>query len=74
MIRPAEVKHFFHHLPLLIHLDGIHAAVIAFVVMLGDSALEGLVHFAQAMLENIGKANQDGEPDAAQLELFHQLA
>ena len=74
MIRPAELEDLFHHLPLLVDLDRIHAAVIALVVVLGDGVLEGLVHFAQTMLQNFGEADQDGEPDAAQLELFDQLA
>ena len=74
MIRPAELEDLFHHLPLLIHLDRINAAVIALVVVLGDGALERLVHFAQPMLENFGEADQDGQPDAAQLQFFDQLA
>ncbi len=74
MIGPAELENLLHHLPLLIHLDRVHAAVIAFVVVLGDGALERLVHFAQPMLENFGEADQDGEPDAAQLQFLDQLA
>ncbi len=74
MIGPAELEDFLHHLPLLVHLDRIHAAVIALVVVLGDGALERLVHFAQPVLEDFGEADQDGEPDAAQLEFFDQLA
>ncbi len=73
MIRPAEVEDLFHHLPLLVHLDRIHAAVIALVVVLGDGVLEGLIHFAQTMLEDFSEADQDGQPDAAQFELFDQL-
>ncbi len=74
MIGPAELENLLHHLALLVHLDGIDAAVIALVIVLGDGALERLVHLAQAMLENFGEADQDGQRDAAQLEFFDQFA
>ena len=45
---------YLHHMPLLIHFDRIDAAVVALIVVLGDGALEGLVHFPQTVLEEAG--------------------
>ena len=73
LIRPAVLEDFLHHLPLLIDLDGIDAAVAALVVVLGDGALERLVHFAQAMLQNLAEADQNRQRDAAQLQIVDQL-
>ena len=47
-VRAAELEDFFDHLALLVHLDGINAAVTALIVVLGDGVLEGLVQLAQA--------------------------
>ncbi len=71
--RLAEFQHFFHHLPLLVHLDRIHAAIIALILLLGDRGLEHAVDFGQPVLQNIGEANQDRQIDAAQLQPIDQL-
>ena len=65
-IRLAELEHFLHHLPLLIHFDGIHAAISALIVVFGYGGLEGAVDLAQTMLQNIGEPDQDRQIDAAQ--------
>ena len=41
--------------------------------MLGDGVLECLMHLAQAMLQNFAEADQDGQRDAAQLQVVDQL-
>ena len=64
----AELQHLFHHLPLLIHLDRVHAAVLALIAMLGDGGFKGAVDLPQAVLQNIRKTDQDREADAAQNE------
>ncbi len=71
--RLAEAQHFFDHLALLVDLDRIDAAVAAVVFVLGDRAGEGVVDFAQAMLQNAGEANQDRQIDAPQLQAVDKL-
>ena len=62
----AEFEDLFDHLALLVDLDGIDAAVAALVLVLGDGGLEGAVDFAEAVLQDVGEADEDGEVDAAQ--------
>ena len=64
LVGPAVFEDFFHHLPLLVDLDRIHAAIAGLVVVLGDGVLERLVHLAQAVLQNFAEADQDGQRDA----------
>ena len=71
--RLAEFEHLFDHLALLVDLDGINAAVAAVIFVLGDGGFKGAVDFAQAMLQNFGEADQDGQSDAAQHERVDQL-
>ena len=59
--------------PLLIDLDGIDAAVLALIVVLGDGGLEGLVNFADAMAQNVGEAQQNRQLNAALLQLIDEL-
>ena len=68
LVRPAEVEHFLDDLPLLIHLDRVDAAVAALVLVLRDGGLEGVVNLAEAVLEDVGEAEQDRQADAAQLQ------
>ena len=72
-VRPPEMEYLFDHLPLLIHLDRVDATVTALVIVFGDGALEGVSEFAEAMLEDIGEADQDRQVDAAQFEFFDQF-
>ena len=73
LVRLAELQDLFHHLPLLVHLDGVDAAVAALVVVLGDGGLERVVDFAQPVLEDVGEADQDREVDAAQHQRVDQF-
>ena len=71
--RLAEFQHLFHHLPLLVDLDRVHAAVLALVVVLADGRLKRGVELAQTVLQNVGEANQNGQVDAAQHQRVDQL-
>ncbi len=73
LVGAAVLENFFHHLALLVDLDRIDAAVAAFVAVLGDGVLKRLVHFAQAVLQDFAEADQDGQRDAAQLQIVDQL-
>ena len=59
-------------MPLLVHLDRVNAAILALVVELPNGVLKGLVDLADAMAQNIGEPNQDGQLNAAGLELVYQ--
>ena len=73
LVGPAVLENFFDHLALLVHLDRVNAAVAALVAVLGDGVLERLVHLAQAVLQDLAEADQDGQGDAAQLQIVRQL-
>ena len=73
MIRPPELENLLHHLALLIDLDRIDANVFAAVAVFGNRVLKCLVELAQAMLQNIRKANQDRQRNTAQLQLLNQF-
>ena len=73
VVGAAELQHFLDDLALLVHLDRVHARVLAGVLVLLDRALEGVVDVAQAMLQDVGEAHQDGQRDAAHLQAIHQL-
>ena len=68
----AEVEHFLDDLPLLVHLDRVDAAVLALVLVLVDRALERAVDLAEAVLEDVGEADQDRHREAAQLQPIDQ--
>ena len=71
--RLAEFQHLFHHLPLLVDLDGVDAAVFALVMVLGDGGLKGAVQLAQTVLQDVGEADQNGQVDAAQHQRVDQF-
>ena len=71
--RLAELENLFHNLALLVDLDGVDAAIAALVVVLVDGGLEGGMDLAQAVLEDIGKADQDGKVDATEDEGIDQF-
>ena len=69
----AELQHLFHNLALLIHLDGVNTAVPAVIFVLPDRHIEGVVQFAQAVLQNLCKAHQNRKVDAPQNQRIDQL-
>src|SRR5206468_1644451 len=56
---PAEIQNLLDHVPLLVHLDWVNAAVFALKTELADGVLKGLVDFAHAVAEDVGEAEQD---------------
>ena len=69
----AELVDFLDDLSLLIDLDRVDAAVAALVLMLCDGAGERGVDVAEAVLEDVGEANQHREADASELESIDQF-
>jgi len=61
------------HLPLLIDLDRIDAAVAALVLVLGDGSGKRGVNVFETMFQDVGEADEDGKADAAQLQAIDQL-
>jgi hypothetical protein len=72
-IGPAVVEHLLDHLPLLVHLDGIDAEVLALVLMLFDRDLKGAVDVGQPLAKDVPEADQDRQADSAKLQLIHQF-
>jgi hypothetical protein len=60
---------FLDDVALLVDLDRVDAAVVALVVVLDDRALERLVDLADAVLEDVGKTDEDRELDVAAAQL-----
>ncbi len=73
MERLAEFQNLFHHLPLLVDLDGVHATVAALILVLGDGGVECAVQLAQPVFQDIGEADEDGEADPAQHQRIDQF-
>ena len=73
VVGTPELQDFLDHLALLVDLDRVHARVLARVRVLLDRSLEGAGDVAQAMLQDVGKAHQDRQRDAAHLQAIHQL-
>ena len=73
LVRLAEVEHLFDDLALLVDLDRVDAAVAALVLVLGDGGLEGRVNVAEAVLQDVGEADEHRQADAAELQAIDQL-
>jgi hypothetical protein len=65
--------HLFDHEPLLVDLDGKHRGVAVLVAVLGNGRTEGFGQVAQAVGENVGKANDHGRVQVAGLETLNDL-
>jgi hypothetical protein len=72
-VRLPEVEDFLDDLALLIHLDRIHARVLALVLVLGDCRVKRRVNVAEPVFEDVGEADENGEADAAKLKAIDQL-
>src|SRR5205823_4514160 len=70
---PAKVEDFLDHVSLLVHLDGIDAAVFSLVAELLNGGPEGVVDFADAVSENVGEAEENRQLNAAGLQLIDEL-
>ena len=73
VVGPAEVEHFFDHLPLLVDLDGIDAEVLPVVRVLADRRLERAVDVGQPLAEDVAKANENRQANPAQLQVVNEL-
>src|SRR5689334_13046235 len=73
MINPAKIEHFFYYLALLVHLNGVNAAVIGLISVLANRNIERLIHLAQAVLENVRESDQDRQRDTTPLERVDKL-
>jgi hypothetical protein len=71
-VLPAEVEHFLHDLPLLIHLDRVDAAVSPLVLVLCDCPLKRGVNVGQPVFEDVGEAEEDRCAQTAMLEAIDQ--
>ena len=70
---PSEVEDLFDDLPLLVHLDRVDADVAAFVLVLVDCGLKGVVDVAEPVAQDVAKPDQHRQPDAAQHQVIGQL-
>ena len=73
LVRPAEVEHFLDDLPLLVHLDRVHAEILAFVRVRVDGRLKRVVDVRQPLLQDVAEPDQDRQADAAQLQVIDEL-
>jgi len=71
--RLAGVEDFLHHFAQLVHLDRKHAAILALEIIFGDGILEGLVDGLHAMAQDVLKADEQRELQAAALRLFQHV-
>ena len=55
MERLAEFQNLFHHLPLLVDLDGVHATVAALILVLCDSRVEGAMQLTQPVFQEANR-------------------
>ena len=69
----ADVVDLLDDVALLVDLDRVDAAVLALVVVVLDGVLKGLVKLADAVLEDVGEADQHGKLDVALAQLVDQL-
>ena len=69
----SVADHLLHHLPLLVHLDRVDAAVAAPIRVLGDRGAEGAREALDAARQDVGEADQQRRAQAPALEVLHQL-
>ena len=70
---PAEIEHFLDDLPLLVDLDRVDADVAAFVLVLRDGGLEGVVDVAEPVAEDVAEADEHRDLDPAQHQVVGEL-
>ena len=58
---------------LLIHFYGVNAAVFSLVFIFLNRGLEGVVDLGEAVFEDIGETDQDGQGNTARLKLVYEL-
>ena len=73
MVAFSELGDFLDHLALLVHLDRIHAAVLASVFRDLDRLAESLVDLGDAGVEKVAETEQNGEVRAAIAQTFDDV-
>src|SRR5699024_12220521 len=70
MVAAAEIGDFFHHVALLVYLDGEDAAIVVLVASLLNSAGKGFVQLLDTVVEQVFNAQYSRHGEAA---LFHAV-
>ena len=73
MERLAEIEDLFDDVPLLVDLDRVDAAVTTLILKLANGRAERIVDFADPVAEDIREPKQNGQLNAALLELIDQF-
>ena len=74
IILGAELRDLLHHLPLLVHLDGVDTLVLALVIRFLDRLPEAVVQLRNAAAQQVPETEQHGNGGAALLQAFQQVA
>ena len=69
----AEIEHFLDDLALLVDLDRVDAHVAAFVLVLRDGRLEGVVDVSDPVAEDVAEADEHRQLDPAQHQVVGEL-
>ena len=69
----AEIEHFLDDLALLVDLDRVDAHVAAFVLVLRDGRLEGVMDVPEPVPEDVAEADEHRQLDAAQHQVVGEL-
>ena len=69
-MRAAETYDLFDDVPLLVHLDRIHADVPTLIPVLRDGGLERVMDVPNTVTKDVLEADQHRQPDAAQLQVI----
>ena len=72
-VLPPEIEHFLDDLALLIDLDRVDTHVTAFVLVLCDGRLEGVVDVAEPVAEDVPEADEHRNLDPAQHQVVGEL-
>ena len=73
LVRPAEAQDLLDYLPLLVHLDRIHAGVAAGIRVLRDGSLKRVVDVTEPMPEDVAEPDEHRQIDAACLQVVGEL-
>ena len=68
-----KFKHLFDDVPLLVHLDRVHAVVVAGVAVLGARFLERARDLGNAVLKDVREAEQEWRLNAASADLIDEV-
>ncbi len=69
----AVAYNFLHYLAHLVYLNRVNHVVLSLIVILFGSDVKAVADFLDAVVENIGKAQQHRSHDIAHLQLVHHI-